>query len=90
MVLLMEITEEMEVASVFLRDAVPCGVVREAIIYQECKSESTAHAFLRVCAPEISIQDGRVHADSVLNFTLLIGTRLIKKHVNCIIEKKIN
>ena len=32
MALLAEITEEMEVVSVFLRDAVPCGAVREVII----------------------------------------------------------
>ena len=69
MVLLAEIMEEMEVVSVFLQDAVPCGAVREAIIYQGCKLGSMAHAFLRVCALGIFIQDGRVPADSVLNFT---------------------
>ena len=33
---------------------------------------SLPDAFLQVFAPEISIQAGRVHAGSVLNFTILI------------------
>ncbi len=65
-------TEGTRTTSVFLQDVVPCGAVREAIIYQGCKSGSVVHAFLQVCAPAISIQDGRVPADSALNFILLI------------------
>jgi len=33
---------------------------------------SPAYAFLQVRGPEISFQAGRVHAGSVLNFTMLI------------------
>ena len=62
--------EKTRTVRVFPRDVVPCGAVREAIIYQEYKSGSLPHAFLQVCAPAISIQDGRVLADSVLNFII--------------------
>ncbi len=73
MALLAKITEEMKVANVSLRDAVPCGVVQEAIIYQGCESVLMPHAFRQVIAPAISIQAGQAPAGSALNFSMFIS-----------------